>query len=146
MEITKDFIRYKLITFLNDLTPLKAFKFLNNHVEDIIDLSDIKNALKQDLKCILDLLLKSENNQNLAQKIKENFMNIYNNNQDKLYEIILLKFLDILIMNGNKTLNLIEKLHFFKYLISFKNIRQKNIDKFYEFLDKSDLKTIFGKE
>ncbi len=146
IEIAKDLVRKMVIEYLDNLPPREAIEFLKNKIENIVDLSAIKVELKEDLKNILSSMLDSENNMDLAQEIKESIMKIYNNCEDEDYNIIFLKLLDILIENSDKTLNLVEKLQFFKNLIFLKDITLKDMDKFYEFLENSDLKAIFGRQ
>ena len=146
-EITKDYVRKRIIEHLNNLHPEKAFEFSKKKIENIIALSTIKDELKEDLKYILISILNSENNLDLVQEIKESIMNLYNNYEDEDYNIILLKILDILIVNGDKALSLVDKMQFFRALVFLKDSTQKDIDEFYEYLGNSDLRvTIFGRQ
>ncbi len=142
-EFTKEFVRKLIFEYMDRVSLKDAMEFLKNKIETIIELSVIQSEFREDLMEILSSMLDSENNSTLVQKIKENIMNIHQNFEEDDYNIILLKFLDILIENSDASLKVAEKLQFFKYLAFLKNITQKDIDKFYEFIDTLDLKTIF---
>ena len=107
--------------------PQSIFIFIENQIDNLVDLSLIKPELKDDLRNVLNLTLTSDNNLDLANNIRDNFIKIHDECEDENYEIILRHFLDILIENSKERLNLAEKIHLFKYLINFKDVNKKEL-------------------
>ncbi len=143
MELTKNLVRKIIFDYLQKVPLLDSVNFLRNRIENLIDLSIIPSDFREDLTNILSSMLNSEDNSILLHDIKDSIMKIYYNLEEEEYNIILLKFLDILVENSNTSLRDVEKLQFFKYLVLLKEITQKDIDNFYEFIDTLDLKTNF---
>ena len=144
--IPDEIIRRETIDFLEYLPKKYALEFLKKKLDIIINFSLVKTDFKEDLKRILFELLNSEKMNLLITRIKDVILNLIDNVEFQNYKIILRNFFDILIENEDSDLNIIEKLHLFKYLIFFHYTTQKDLKNYYEYWKNSELKVIFGNE
>ncbi len=144
--IPDEIVRRETMDFLKYLPKKYALEFLKKKLDIIIKFSLVKTDFKEDLKRILFELLNSKKMNLLITRIKDGVLNLIDNVEFQNYKIILRNFFDILIENEDSDLNIIEKLHLFKYLIFFHYITQKDLKNYYEYWKNSELKVIFGNE